>query len=56
MLTDGATWEDLAAAEGSIVADRRIIVSRGDPGLQPEQNSGISEHRYLFSFTFLSRI
>ncbi len=37
MLTDGATWEDLdlAAAEGIIGEDRRNIVTRGGPGLQP---------------------
>lgn len=43
MLTDGATWEDLAAAEGGIGADRRNRGLRGDPGLQPEQYFGISE-------------
>lgn len=35
MLTDGATWEDLAVAEGIIGEDRRNIVTRGGPGLQP---------------------
>lgn len=35
MLTDGAISEDLAAAEGNIGGDRRNIVSRADPGLQP---------------------
>lgn len=43
MLTDGATWEDLAGAEGIIGEDRRNIVTRGGPGLQPWQKFGISE-------------